>query len=514
MRQFTVARTMLDIAHIRTVVSLQSILCVILYLISSARMASAHTFLGAACASALRQGLHFRSTHESSFPEKEKTVRRRVFWTVMNLDMYVSGVLGLPPFIDLEAVDPAIDLTIEVALREARTDTGLSSADGLATAATAKHIELMRIMSKAQRALFPKPTDPPEATRRNGTILVSVAELQKIEKQYQTWAHSLTEILAHPDNSIDVRSIKYELQIFYYFTQIVLYRAFLHHLAKQHKDRPGGQRQLSYAQTCVRMARKVIGVSIEHQRKGLLCPVSWPSVYTTFLSVVCLVFAHATREEGAAAPEIKEDIEHGIRLLACTACTTDTGSVRCLEVLRRLIKSVSYAVDVSVEKICAETKLYCATEFTPTRSTDEATGMDELLSSTVGNGSSVSETALRISQAASTTRLAEDGHIWSPTPDAIVTQPALSTFEFSAEPQAQPYIHLAGEMVEVPYGGIFSWPGHGFHAAPGQPDSSSRQQEHEDQNLSSSNMPTRLTSQDIAAFMHITPGDEPFRTPR
>lgn len=205
MRYFIAARGMLDIAHLRTVVSLQAIISLILFLVSTARMASAHAFLGAACAAAMRQGLHFRSTHEADLPDEERRVRRRVFWAIMNLDMYITSILGLPPFMDLSAVDPAIDLTIEAALREGNTNAGVPSPAGVALMASAKHIELLRVVFKAQRTLFPKPVDPPDAALRNGKIQVSVRKLEKVEAQFRKWAMSLTEILSHPDDSIETQ---------------------------------------------------------------------------------------------------------------------------------------------------------------------------------------------------------------------------------------------------------------------------------------------------------------------
>jgi len=515
MRHFIAARLMLDIAHLRTIVSLQTVVGIILFLISTARIASAHAFLGVACAAAMRQGLHFRSTHESSFPDDEIKVRRRVFWAVMNLDMYVSGILGLPPFMDLSAVDPAIDITIEAALNEAKKDNDLSSGNRLALAASAKHIELMRILSKAQRTLYPKPADPPVTTKRNGTISVSVTKLEQVETQFREWAQSLTGIISYPSDSVETQSIKYEIYICYYFAQIVLYRAFLHYLAKQHEDKSVGQRQLSYARTCVRMATKVVEVSIEHQQKGLLCPASWPSIYTVFISVVCLVFSYATREEGSAAPEIKHDIKNGIRLLACTACTTDTGSVRCLEILRRMITRVKYAVDVDLDQICADTTPCCTTIFTSRRPEPNSVTVKEWLPA-AGTGSQSSEAARSRSQASSTGFPADGGYSWLLGPDMTNHIQSLANFDLGTQGSNMPsYFQGDGDMMEVPYGGTFSWPEHEFHAAAmdlGHPGSSrGGQQQGTAGDINSESTPPKLSAEDIAAFMHINPVDEPFQ---
>lgn len=129
-----------------------------------------------------------------------------------------------------------------------------------------------------------------------------------------------------------IGSVKYEMQICYYFGHIVLYRTFLHYIGKD--DEGVGKRQREYAEICIRMASRVVSISINHQQQGLLCPASWPSLYTVFISTICLIFAYVIRKDGPDEPALRQDIENGIRLLACTACSTDTGSVRCLEILR------------------------------------------------------------------------------------------------------------------------------------------------------------------------------------
>lgn len=205
MRHFTTVREKMDISRLRTIESLQSVIALILFLISTARIASAHAFLGSACAAALRQGLHFRSTYEAEISYRERKVRRRVFWALINLDMYISLILGLPPCMDLNAVDPAINLTIYTSLKEARSENGLTSYNGLALAAAAKHIDLMRIAFRARQTLFPKPSDLPESNKRHGSIIVSIRKLKAAEKEFQEWAQSLAEILSYPGNDIEVQ---------------------------------------------------------------------------------------------------------------------------------------------------------------------------------------------------------------------------------------------------------------------------------------------------------------------
>lgn len=547
MRHFIVGRSMLDIAHLRTLRSLQSVVCIVLFLISTARVASGHAFVGVACAAAMRQGLHHRSTHETSLPAKERKVRRRVFWAVMNLDMYVSGVLGLPPFIDLNAADPAIDLTIGVAFKSFKSGHGLADVEELVLAASAKHIELMRIMSKGRQTLYPKPLDPPDSETQRGTISISSARLQEVENGFRQWASSLRDILGFPSESAAAISIKYELQISYYFSQLVFYRAFLHYLSPQHNGVETSPRQMSYARTCLKMASKTINLSVEHQKFGLLCPASWPALYAVFISIVCLVFSFALDPKSTDAVRTREEIEIGIRLLACTACTTDTGSVRCLEILRRLIEKVCTRVDVDVDAITASTEACCRVKLESARSTslerreyftpddsktaDNRPNRSPETSIDVAGATADDEPMQGISKSTTSTTAAHNSSNSTIDNDDNYSFSHLTFKEYN-DNLLQPSnsgTHYPEEMVNMFYTSQLTWPdshyseqteealravsrsSRQYRAGSHDRDGDGEVDEGRDGAMSvSANTDSGLSAEEIAHFMHINPGDNPF----
>lgn len=196
---------MVDITQCRNIMSLQTLLCSILFLISTARIVSAHTYIGIAVAATFRLGLHFRSNHDSSFSDAERDVRRRIFLTVVRLDIYVSSVLGLPAFIDLQEVDPAIELTIEEALKDAGQQLPPLQDDKIHLAASAKHLELLRIIRKGIGTLFPTPPTTAVSRGRRSTISVSIANLQDIERLFQDWEKHMSELYSKGDGSDVVR---------------------------------------------------------------------------------------------------------------------------------------------------------------------------------------------------------------------------------------------------------------------------------------------------------------------
>ncbi len=135
------------------------------------------------------------------------------------------------------------------------------------------------------------------------------------------------DILTDTDDS------SYELDMFYHFGHIVLYRPFLHYLAKAKSESPPDHQQLGYALQCVNAAQSAVSRSERVLLQGFLSPASWACAYTVFLSVICLVFFLASHSESRQAVMIRQAVESGIRILASTSCQ-DTGSRRCLDVIR------------------------------------------------------------------------------------------------------------------------------------------------------------------------------------
>ncbi|KAJ9503535.1 Gypsy retrotransposon integrase-like protein 1 [Exophiala xenobiotica] len=332
-------------------------------------MASAHAFLSLACSSALRLGLHHRSTHDIALSRRDRDTRRKIFWTIIKLDMYLSAVLGLPALLDLRDVDPAIDLTISEAIHEATS--GLPNREAILLGGSAKHLEIMRIISKAIKTLYPMPSTDNEMPNKSGNISVSIRSLEEIEGQFRAWGESTSALLSKGDDgSADfVRVViltsdrggrlKYELEMTSFFGKIVLYRPFLHYLAKSSDGRPTAQKASQRALACIRIASTAITRSEAIQQLGLLRPASWTSIYTTFLSVVCLVFLIATREGARNPIEAWRKAESGIRLLASTTCH-ETGSKQCLDILKELVRNLSNTVDFDIDEIEATTKRVCS----------------------------------------------------------------------------------------------------------------------------------------------------------
>ena len=101
---FHTGLAMLRPVEVTDVTSLQAVLCAIVFLLSTSRMASAHSLIGTACSAALRLGLHSHAGGPHSNTATERTSRIRLLATVMRLDLFTSLILDLPPFLHRDVV--------------------------------------------------------------------------------------------------------------------------------------------------------------------------------------------------------------------------------------------------------------------------------------------------------------------------------------------------------------------------------------------------------------------------
>lgn len=85
---------MIDVTECRDITSLQSVVFMALFLYTSANWSTSHSYIGIALRSSLRIGLH-RELRRSVDPIERET-RRRVFWTIYKIDIYISALLGFP----------------------------------------------------------------------------------------------------------------------------------------------------------------------------------------------------------------------------------------------------------------------------------------------------------------------------------------------------------------------------------------------------------------------------------
>jgi hypothetical protein len=109
---FNTAQQSLDLTECRDVISLQALLCLVIYLQGSAQLPSCYTYISLAMTAAIRMGLH-RADSLSKFNPVERETRKRIFWSLRAMDSYITTVLDLPRSLSDEDTDQSYPLEID-----------------------------------------------------------------------------------------------------------------------------------------------------------------------------------------------------------------------------------------------------------------------------------------------------------------------------------------------------------------------------------------------------------------
>ena len=195
LHHFSAARRALDITQCNDLMSLQALLCIVVFLVSTSRIVAAHPYIGVACSSALRLGLHSRSFEFLSLTDEQRRGRTLTLITILKLDIYSSLVLGLPPFIGLRGISK--DLTFsESDVSSSPLFSGKTNhEDTVQMELSLKHLELLKITATGLEAVFPQLAPSTEARSGDGVLLVNIKHLEEAGDRFQVWARSFSSLL-------------------------------------------------------------------------------------------------------------------------------------------------------------------------------------------------------------------------------------------------------------------------------------------------------------------------------
>jgi hypothetical protein len=189
----------MDITDCRDLTSLQTILLMILFLQSSAKLSTCYSHIGIAVASSLRLGLH-RSV-PVAFNPIEQEVRKRIFWTVRKMDIYIGVMLGLPEMLSNENIDQ--EMPLEVDDEFITVDKVLPMPSGRISSMVAfnAHTRLVYILAKTVKYIYPIKGLARVTNKSNQSYVVNHAQIREIEHDLHEWMEQLPMALRPGDDS-------------------------------------------------------------------------------------------------------------------------------------------------------------------------------------------------------------------------------------------------------------------------------------------------------------------------
>lgn len=301
-KYFVAARKLIDIADARDTYAIQSIVMMILFLQCSARLSTCYSYIGVALRSSLRAGLHRKVPH--NFNPIESETRKRLFWTIRKMDIYVNAMLGLPRSIAEEDFDQ--DLPEEIDDENITEDAYYPQAKGkLSSAGIANaHTRLITILSHIMKNIYPVKT--------KDSSFNTHSKVMEMEVEIRDWIESLPVELK-PDITPPPQYLKANrlLSLALCHVQIVLYRPFIHYCSPKLRSSRESQAKTMSALNCIAVSRRAMYIAHELTSKKLLNGAYWFSIYTIFFSVACLVYYVHENPNDPEVENIRKDAELG-----------------------------------------------------------------------------------------------------------------------------------------------------------------------------------------------------------
>ncbi|KAF2160440.1 hypothetical protein M409DRAFT_70408 [Zasmidium cellare ATCC 36951] len=326
---FKIARQMMDIADCRDLSSIQAVVFMILFLQSSAKMSQCYAYVGVALRSALRMGLHRAAA--GKFDPVEAETRKRVFWIVRKMDVYVGAMLGLPQTLSDDDIDQ--DFPAEVDDEYITRDGVLPMPDGVVSLMTAfnSHTRLVQILQKIVRKIYPIKVQSPQSPG-DKSYSIPFSTIREIESDLEEWKNNLPPIFSPCEAPARYTRIQQLLRLSYAHAQVLLYRPFLHFTAMDKRSKPVDQRAYACAASFVNVSRNIVHIASQMNQKGLLNGAFWFIMYTNFFSILALVYFAAENPDNPTTEAVMKDAIEGKDVLAALA-TRSMAADRCTATL-------------------------------------------------------------------------------------------------------------------------------------------------------------------------------------
>ncbi|KAJ5514074.1 Transcription factor [Penicillium fimorum] len=335
---FKAGRQLLEITDCRDLASLQAICFMVLFLQSSAKLSTCYSYVGIALRSALRLGLH-RSV-AADFNPIERELRKRIFWVVRKMDVYVSTLLGLPQMLSDDDIDQEYPMEVD---GDFITSEGITKPPSNYTPLMAgcnAHTRLSNIILKVVKYIYPV-KNARYRSKSDQRYMVSHSKIREIERDLQNWMEELPPAL-RPGTEVSpqLERIRQLLRISYAHVQMVMYRPFLHYVSGGSQARGVDKRSYACAAACVSVSRNIVHITTGMQKRGLLNGSFWFTMYTTYFAILSLIFFVLENPDSPTAKDgVLKDAMEGKNTLAGLA-KKSLAADRCSQSLNCLFKTL------------------------------------------------------------------------------------------------------------------------------------------------------------------------------
>ncbi|KAJ5728457.1 hypothetical protein N7493_004787 [Penicillium malachiteum] len=335
---FKAGRQLLEVTDCRDLTSLQAICFMVLFLQSSAKLSTCYSYVGIGLRSALRLGLHRNVA--TDFNPIERELRKRIFWVIRKMDVYVSTLLGLPQMLSEDDIDQEYPLEIDGDFITAQGIASMPSDYTPLMAGPNAHTRLATILLKVVKYIYPV-KNARYRSKFDQRYMVSHSKIREIERDLQNWMEELPAAL-RPGTEVSpqLERIRQLLRISYAHVQMVMYRPFLHYVSGGSQVRGVDKRSYACAAACVSVSRNIVHITTGMHKRGLLNGSFWFTMYTTYFAILSLIFFVVENPDSPTAKDgVLKDAMEGKATLAGLA-KKSMAADRCSQSLTCLFKTL------------------------------------------------------------------------------------------------------------------------------------------------------------------------------
>jgi len=183
---------MLDLPNCRSLIALQTLLLLSLFCLHHAQSSETYSYCSLALTCALQMGMHRNLSLKASPVELE--ARKRTFFTIRKLEIYIGAILGLPTSLRDEDVDQIVPLEVD---DEFITDAGIRHTLNVSCrmAIANAHSKLVDILPAIVNLTPQEIRDTTLKPQPSTAYKISERKLREVERRLQTWSESLPKYL-------------------------------------------------------------------------------------------------------------------------------------------------------------------------------------------------------------------------------------------------------------------------------------------------------------------------------
>ncbi|KAJ8097200.1 hypothetical protein POJ06DRAFT_262741 [Lipomyces tetrasporus] len=265
-RYFQASRQLVEDVERHNLDSLRALICQGRYFLSMSMVSKAHTCISAGVSAALRMGLHTSGSQGLAlFSRDEIFQHRRVFAVLNMMNTYLSSLLGLPKILKGADTGSTLGLYDEDLPDQGRTYVLQNPTDPSADAVLCQKLNnILEKISEARSATTKILIHNVGETYQEPSHFVTLCEAELRE-----WHNDLPAI---PEDTLDIVALQSQLilRLWHAMAQIILYRPFLHHLARDVQDPKFSICGYEYGSACVQAAMQAVWLIEAFQKNSIL----------------------------------------------------------------------------------------------------------------------------------------------------------------------------------------------------------------------------------------------------